>query len=324
MKDYQGESIENPQFMRDDVNGLERKNFFKRSDGFVRGYTPHKKCITIEKMDPLAKGRDRISNVLVVWVARQPTVKSPMVKSPMVKAPMVVIGWYKNATVLREFRLNQVYQFWAKHEDAKLLDIGDRTLEVPMGRGVMGHQAKLWYASVKNNATESFREELTQLVESHPNTSSVVASESVEPVLADAVWKSRVEDTAIRVITEHFEAKNYAVRSVESENLGYDLLASKKGSRLLIEVKGRSYATGEYRMLNVNVSANEYKFLKFCRRNSPHQYRLAIVSVDGDLVPTGKFICKYSYQRNRWVVEGRSDAELKITPRVEATISLAV
>lgn len=55
-----------------------------------------------------------------------------------------------------------------------------------------------------------------------------------------AIEKNRIEFEAIICTIEHFENKSYVVRSVEKENLGYDLIAESKDENLTLEVKGIS------------------------------------------------------------------------------------
>jgi hypothetical protein len=75
------------------------------------------------------------------------------------------------------------------------------------------------------------------------------------------VRDEEIERIAVRIATEHEEARGWVVESVESENRGYDLLSRKPHptepgvflAARFIEVKGRA-GVGE-----VALTANEYR-----------------------------------------------------------------
>jgi hypothetical protein len=81
------------------------------------------------------------------------------------------------------------------------------------------------------------------------------------PNIAPMVRDAEIEKIAVRVATEHEEARGWVVSSVENENRGYDLLSrrphpSEPGvfiAARFIEVKGRA-AVGE-----VALTGNEYR-----------------------------------------------------------------
>ena len=118
----------------------------KQIYGYVR--LPHKRGkIDINKLG--AKKDDfSIENVNVIWTA----------KNPAPGGKTVIIGWYKNATVYREFqefdkappcqRANNVpgYRIVAEESNCTLLPTGQRTFRIPRGKGGMG-QANIWYAA---------------------------------------------------------------------------------------------------------------------------------------------------------------------------------
>ena len=114
--------------------------------GFVEpGYLPKPKRINIGRLGA-SKTSSKVSEILVVWVARNPcTFKT------------VVVGWYKNATIHKARQSppsscerlqpsgNQARYFAeANAEDCKLLPVDERNLEVPTGKGGIGEN-NLWY-----------------------------------------------------------------------------------------------------------------------------------------------------------------------------------
>jgi len=81
------------------------------------------------------------------------------------------------------------------------------------------------------------------------------------PSIAPMVRDEEIEKTAVRIATEHEQARGWVVESVETENRGYDLLSRKPHpsepgvfiAARFIEVKGRA-AVGE-----VALTSNEYR-----------------------------------------------------------------
>ncbi len=82
-----------------------------------------------------------------------------------------------------------------------------------------------------------------------------------KPEIANMVSDPEIEKIAVRVVTEHEEARGWKVQTVENENRGFDLISRKPHPEdpntaievRFIEVKGRSHV-GE-----VALTSNEYK-----------------------------------------------------------------
>lgn len=93
----------------------------------------------IEKIDPLAKNREYIDNVLVVFCAKPKDGHS------------VIVGWYKNATVYRHRPSynGQAYNLCAQKGDCVLLPEHKRTFKALRAKpdGIGFGQSNLWYAS---------------------------------------------------------------------------------------------------------------------------------------------------------------------------------
>lgn len=119
-----------------------------------------------------------------------------------------------------------------------------------------------------NNRLESRRRELDQ--ERHCTIGDITHlgramvlphPERQTPQLAPMVRDEEVEKLAVKIATEHEEARGFVVESVESENRGFDLISRKPHPEdpktfievRFIEVKGRA-GVGE-----IFLSANEYK-----------------------------------------------------------------
>lgn len=130
----------------------EKHNFEICADGQCRGFveTKHRKGykeglllneynqMRIENIDSLAKNRESIGNVLVVFCAKPKDGHS------------VIVGWYKNATVYRHRPSynGRAYNLCAQKEDCVLLPEHKRTFKAPRAKmdGFGFGQSNLWYA----------------------------------------------------------------------------------------------------------------------------------------------------------------------------------
>ena len=278
---------------------------FQPHDGFFYGYVKSPGgTISTERI--AGHDTESIDNVLIVWTA-------PLNG----RSPTVVIGWYRNATVFREFqKFDRVppvheenkltgYRFKARADDAVLLPIDSRTFEIQKGKkGHMG-QSNIWYADSEEG--RSVVERVRALVDGR-STSPGIKTRKTDPE-----HNAKVEKAAVRTVRKHFERLGYTVESVERDNVGWDLEA-KFGVRrcLRIEVKGLS---GSGPM--VELTPKEYK--KF--QEEADDYRLAIVT-DAISGTPRLMICRFSRERREWIVEmeGKADGRMEIEPRSSARI----
>lgn len=253
-------------------------------------------------------GADRddgsVSDVTVVWTAKRPA------------GGTVVVGWYKNATVFRDYqrfsrlpavqRGNGIDGYWIKAplKHAKLLPADERTCEIPRAvKGGMGN-ANIWYADRRESAP-IVKRVMTVLSGKKPRTQLKGSRSGTQ----DQDRKARVEKAAIRACCEHFEALDYAVDSVEKDNVGWDLEAQSGRLTLRIEVKGLSGT-----VFSVELTPNEYK--AFSRKAD--DYRLAVVlnALDNPRL----LICRYSRGQKSWIVDGNGIKSLKVQTKKSASI----
>ncbi|MPQ42913.1 hypothetical protein [Clostridium tarantellae] len=127
---------------------------------FVFGYVPTKhhngklNSIHIERIDGISKEDEIAHSVLVVWVS----------KEPIKDSKSVIIGWYKNADVFRNYTYMDIDdEKWpvnviALSKNVILLPIDKRTLEVPWAGGVNGSpygmaQSNIWFADKAEEQT---------------------------------------------------------------------------------------------------------------------------------------------------------------------------
>lgn len=277
---------------------------FAEVNGTLYGYVqPPGSQIDIDRLGAQPDD-DEISNITVVWTATRPT------------GGTAVIGWYKNATVFRNYQKfarasklhheNGVDGYWACAEVAgsKLLSVNERTCEIPRQiKGGMG-QSNVWYADSPESAEVVAR--VQALVSGKRNR---VTSSSAAMGKQDQERKAEIEHAAIRACCEHFEHLGYLVKSVEKDNLGWDLEASSGKTVLRIEVKGLSGS-----VFSIELTPNEY--LAFSENSE--SYRLAVVT--SALSAPKLSICRYSTEQKNWIVEDDVTRSLEIQMKKSASV----
>lgn len=308
MERYQGlmhgdQIIGGGSFVTAEARGHEICNFAP-SRKFLYGYvqTPGVK-IDIERIGASADD-ESISGVTVIWTATRPT------------GGTAVVGWFKNATVFREYqkfpsppaiqKQNGIDGYWisAPSDQANLLPVDERTLEIPRQvKGGMG-RANVWYADKPESASIVRR------------VLELVGGKRAKPVTGtghygkqDQERKAQIEQSAIALCREHFEQLGYIVESVEKDNLGWDLEAVSGKTLLRVEVKGLSGS-----VFSVELTPNEFKAFA----EQADAYRLAVVTKA--LESPELFICRYSKERESWVVDDKANKSLHIETRQSASI----
>jgi hypothetical protein len=213
--------------------------------------------IHIEKLGTTATS-DSIDNVLVVWTAPDP--------SP--RRGRIVVGWYDNAKVYRNRQQPKgalkrartyrdpysrkphtlSFQVEADEKDCRLLAPEERVLWIPPrkkgDKGIPG-QSPVYFPELQKEVGPEIARRIRHFIETGK---ALPLSEAVSPksgrkgnrVQPDPERRKEIEDTAMRIVTDHFEAFGYDVDDVSATNLGYDLVAVQGDATLCIEVKGRS------------------------------------------------------------------------------------
>ncbi|MBE7464242.1 MAG: DUF3883 domain-containing protein [Planctomycetes bacterium] len=267
---------------------------FKHFSGWCYGYvqTPTG-TINLERIDPTAKG-DSLRGVLVIWVARHP------------KRGRCIVGWYKNATVHREFwRLNRSegrifrgkdvgYLVEARAGDCELLPDLKRCFSIPSGRGGMG-QANVWYAD--HFGQERIRQKVLKYVRTgqlaHRLNSKPKSGGSIRRQV-DPALRAKVERAAMRIVVRRFKGDGFDVLPVHKDNLGWDLEATRGNEKYRLEVKGLSG-----RQAIVELTPNEYAQMK------AHQAEWRLCVVTNALARKSRLsIFAYSKDSGRWEDEG--------------------
>jgi hypothetical protein len=108
---------------------------------------------------------------------------------------------------------------------------------------------------------------------------------------ADVHKRQLVEISAINVTDEYFTTHGYSVISVERDNVGWDLEASKEHETLFLEVKGLSGPT-----LAIELSPNEYR-----ESINKINYRLCVVTCT--LSDPKLYIFQFDKEIKKWKTE---------------------
>lgn len=269
-----------------DENGVGGEVFnFKPSRGKCYGYamSRHFAGINLRFIDGAQNWStgDELSGVDVVFIARRPG------------GGQVVVGWYRNATVFhKQYRVRRgtipgiddsVRRFVcvADAASALLLPEDERIFEVPYApNGFPGFpgQSNVWYPSQNENkpGVRAFVRKLRKYI---GGTSGIELSEDEARGTTpgkkqgrggkpDHAHNALVEKAAVEATWAHYEHKGFTLKSVEAENLGWDLEANQAKQSLRVEVKGVSSAN-----IYFELTPNEYAKLK----EHAAQYRVCVV-----------------------------------------------
>lgn len=238
---------------------------FKPVAGRVFGYfqaSLHRKSdkpntLNLGRIDPCARVKDSMEDVLVVFVARSDA------------KGQVIIGWYDKATVYRHYhkptqemqRDQYTYLLCADLNDAILLPEPYRKHSIPSGRGAFG-QANIVYPHNINGAVRDYDSgpyrwigKALSFIDSYdgPNllstsfddheekykkkVESAKDERSSQGFCVSAEQRKQIEQFAVTRATKHFEALGYKVKDV-GRTKSYDLECRKLEEVLRVEVKG--------------------------------------------------------------------------------------
>jgi len=225
MKNYRGQTADDKvvnggRWVQDNEEGAEVWNFLpiKRTCyGYVRSNRGG--ALDIARIGA-ANNAECAEKVIVVFTATRPG------------GGRVVAGWYHNARVWREAqrlttrgaRDGWEYLAEAKEGDCVLLSPDDRVFPVPRARkGVWGMgQANVRYLD-EPGATE-FVKKLTAYIKA-PKTAPVTSggAKHGSPRQSDPALRAKVEAAAVARVVAHYESKRFDCRSVEEDNVGWDI-----------------------------------------------------------------------------------------------------
>lgn len=212
-----------------------------------------------------------------------------------------IVGWYKNATFFKDYQDIKLAQRKFKDEyigyyaitdaeNAVLLSVDERFAFPIIPRRVKGGmgQSNVWYA----DSTEmmDFKIDVLKYIEKYEKKKN--KRQQVVCRQSDPQDRKKIETIAIKAITQEYTERGFNVISVESENLGWDLEAVHKRTKLRIEVKGLS---GE--KVSVEITPNEFKNMEAYKDS----YRLCVVT--NCMVSPLVHVFSYCGERDTWLNE---------------------
>lgn len=158
MKYYCGTDGDTPRnggkYVNENNTGGEAYNFLD-DNGKCYGYFMSYGQTHIERLEGVDARDEEVSDVLVVWTAKRDA-----------SSPPTIVGWYKNATVYRQFRYKGAYGIGVEHnycivadsKDCYLLPEEKRRFAIPRapvaGAGKGMGQSAIWYAESSYAQTE--------------------------------------------------------------------------------------------------------------------------------------------------------------------------
>lgn len=227
--------------------GAERFNFLKVG-GKVFGYfrpTAHtsKPSINLKRIKPGHRG-NRLDGVTVIFVA-------PAVP----RGGQRVVGWYRNAAVLRHpqpsaNKNRQGQEYFISADEAVLVPFAHRSQPVPSGRGAFGRANVCYpYGSDGTPIELKWLDRVIRYVNAYTGENLVerprdyFGPESYEEQETDdgglvepnAELRKMIEKYSVQHATMYFAREGYRV---VPRGKPYDLLCHKAGTKLFVEVKG--------------------------------------------------------------------------------------
>lgn len=248
--------------------GHEAWNFLPEQNGTYYCYTPPQgKNGAPSNEDPYGW--------LVICLAKHPKYKG-----------IHIVGWYENAELIGGYAnksSNLIHNFTYTIKSEKVWFIPPEYRNIPFSHTSI-RQGKYSFLSGPNVVSTRNKKEVLSLLNKKLKSLESVAiqnptnesapdweNNSVDPMggLGTQEHRKKVEKASVKFTKKHLVKHGYKCQSVEAENLGYDLLATRQEdkSTLHVEVKGTSLKEARFFM-----TPNEYQY-----RNAPN-WRLAMVT----------------------------------------------
>jgi hypothetical protein len=259
---------------------------YRNVDGYLYGYVPPTGELHFEKHFNVPKNTEAIDAITIVWTAPHPEQRG-----------RAVVGVWRNATVYRHdqepsgtlARRRNIdgeiagYRCAAAAKNCVLLPLDGRPIFVPSRQHRGGEswpgQQKVFYPKPRSSALKRLNEILRQI--DQQRTMGATRARRKNRTGERSGWqvevekRRRIEVAAIKAVGRYLEDTGFIVKSVEKENVGFDLIASRGDEILHIEVKGRSGSE-----VVADLSVNEFECLTRYQRlqNPDKHYRVAIVT----------------------------------------------
>jgi tetratricopeptide (TPR) repeat protein len=187
--------------------GAEQYNFLD-INGYYYGFVETKSNrgnrnkLHIEKIEGIDSSASEANNVLVIWMAKDPTSKHTK-----------MIGWYKDATVYRVYQEKNIafYNIKAKAENCLLIPVSKRNRiiyrakEIGLGKGP--GMAEIWYAQ-EPEAVEIAKEHIKYVLNySGPIQNKYLKKEEIEASASENISEE-----------EHYEKANAYLENEDYRN----------------------------------------------------------------------------------------------------------
>lgn len=275
---------------------------FQNNGGYCYGYVEsHNKKPRLSRIDKGITETNKISDVLVVWVAPNESVGGSY-----------IVGWYKNATIYSTYqnlkdaasmrRSGYAYNIKAKAEDCTLLPVDARTFKFLRGSGYLG-QTNYCYLDSDNDDVRSFRKTVIEYVKNCQKNSLHDKHRMPKP---DSELNKRIEKAAVDMVIKHYKSLGYDIEDRQKDNIGWDLEAKYGEIELHLEVKGNASAEAF-----VRISRNEYKAMMKNRDS----YRLCVVT---NALKSPQLYVFASEDTGEWTWEEDSRLHLKLDEQIAA------
>lgn len=284
MKYYRGNSSDDQligggEYPEEHGTGHELFNFFPfRENYFGNVQPPNDGAITLENIASGYEEKSFIEGVTIIWCAIDPE-----------NGGMKVCGWYKNATVYRDWqklpesvceaRQNvDIGYYRSSSMEAYLLSPENCKFVIPRATEVICGFGTSQIRYLYEERCKKLKQELNKYIDSFSEGDTRLVKlldESKMQEMGTGIGfggrNPEVEKEAIKIATEYYVNRGFKVRAVELEHFGWDIEASKNGDILKIEVKGLSGP-----LCSVGLTTNEYNAF-----NNQDNYRLFIVTLVG-------------------------------------------
>ncbi len=255
------------EYIRENKRGGEMWNFKPDSAGRCFGYvmTTGHGGVSLERVIPesLCQEGDELAGVDIVFF------------SPHPDGGQVIVGWYRNATLLHRqyckrdgsFEKNipqylLTYVCYAAEEDSVLLPPLERDFQVPRTKGGAG-QSNVWYGGDDSPDAIKFRRKVRRYLDRNGASKPKASTHKGGKGKPDKELIQAVEKAAVKKTKQYFKKLGYSIESVEKDCLGWDLEARKGEELLRVEVKGHAGNIIEFELtpnefLNMKEFKNSY------------------------------------------------------------------
>ena len=204
------------------------RNSFKPKRGKCFGYAPVA-GVNIHDAFEAELDAKYTDGIDVVWVSNRP--------KPL--GGLVIVGWYRNARVYRHKQASPgLIIAEAIAANCKLLRVAERSYGLPLSGPGSFRSTKVWYA---RHHPRIIRDVQSMIAGTYHVKPGKVRQTGIDD--PDLTRRAEVETAAIDRVTEHYVSLGFNVESVEKLNRGWDLEATGRNKKLLLEVKGTSHGS---------------------------------------------------------------------------------